>query len=95
MADYLFKYDKHGSRCKCILKLLNGHSDAKAILDSGAFLSAMSVQTFCDLTGADKEFVLNFLKDNGTPTSVASYDIDSTEAYYCYINMSSMKNKCP
>lgn len=45
----------------------------------------MSIQTYCDLTGADAEFVLDFLRKNGTPTSVTSYDIGSTEAFYCYI----------
>lgn len=66
-------------------KLLNGHSDAKAVLDSGAFLSAMSLRTYCRITGADMRFIKSFLEKNGTSTSVASYDIDSTKAYYCYI----------
>lgn len=82
--DYLFEYDSHGSRCKCSLELLNGR-DAKAVLDSGASLSAMSVQTYCRLTGADKKFVLNFLNEKGTPTSVSSYDSNPAQACYCYV----------
>lgn len=80
--EYLFEYDKRRSRCGCSLDLLNGRIGAKAVLDSGAFLSAMSIQTYCDLTGTSREYVINFLKDNSSPTSVASYDIGSAEAYY-------------
>ena len=83
--NYLFEYDKRRSRCWRSLRLLNGCADAKAVLDSGAFLSAMSIRTYCRLTGTGREYVINFLKDNGTPTSVASYDIGSAEAYDCYV----------
>lgn len=83
--DYLFKYDKRESRCGCSFDLLNARTGAKAILDSGTFLSAMSIRTYCRITGADMGFIKSFLKENATPTSVASYDINSAEAFFCYI----------